>query len=74
MGPVSCQYRGSCLPTQSGSGAVPKLSPDAESIPKREEASLLGVSLTGRSKTPQTVGPICTPIMGEEASLLGVLA
>ncbi len=33
----------------------------------------LSLSLTSRSITPQTVGPICTPIMGEEASLLGVL-
>ena len=35
--------RGSYLPTRSGSGAVPNLMPDAKSIPKREEASLLGV-------------------------------
>ena len=39
VGPISCQYHGSCLPTRSGSGAVPKLSPYAKSIPKREEAS-----------------------------------
>ena len=39
----SCQHSGSCLLTWSGSRAVPKLLPDAKSIPKREEASLLGV-------------------------------
>ena len=58
----------------SGSSAVPKLMPYAKSIPKREEALLLGLSLTCRSITPQTVCPICSPIMGEEASFLGVLA
>ena len=30
------------------------------------------LALTGRSMTPQKVGPIRTPIMREEASLLGV--
>jgi hypothetical protein len=30
------------------------------------------LALTGRSITPQKVGPIRTPIMREEASLLGV--
>ena len=43
VGPISCQYRCSCLPTRSGSGGGPKLKSDAKSIPKRGEASLLGV-------------------------------
>ena len=43
VGLISCQYSASCLPTLSGSGAVPKFMPYAKSIPKREEASLLGV-------------------------------
>ena len=34
----------------------------------------MSLSLAGRSITPKTVGLICTPIMREEESLLGVLA
>ena len=34
----------------------------------------LSLSLTCHSITPQTVGPTCTLIVGEEALLLGVLA
>ena len=38
---------------------------EAKSIPKmaREEASLLGPGLVGRSVTPRKVGPIRTPMM-----------
>ena len=42
---------------------------EAKSIPKREDASLLGSGLTGRSVTPRKVGPIRNTVMKETASL-----